>query len=309
VLRFFTFLFFCLCFSASGWACPRPDCVRIGTWNLEWLGSDHRRLRSDDITLDQMADLIARQLSIDLIVLEEVNTGLEGQDGDEHFSLQPWHHLRQVLEQQGYQFGTGSSGYAQHIVLAWRSPVIPVEVADELAIPDHFELDGSCHSSRLRKPLAGRFRAGKMDFWLVGVHLKARGTDYECSNAIHQKQVELMAQDLAALGRKDPNLLLAGDFNTTAHHADLKTLDVDFETLDDKNYRNPASGNASYLGHGDDSTQPGHVIDHLMGSHSILKSWLPGSTTIYRPVNTVIFAETFSDHVPVWTDFSLTTPD
>jgi endonuclease/exonuclease/phosphatase family metal-dependent hydrolase len=309
VLRFFTFLFFCLCFSASGWACPQPDCVRIGTWNLEWLGSDHRQLPSDTATVDHMADLIAHQLSIDLIVLEEVNTDLEGRNRDEYFSLQPWQELRKALEQNGYQFSKGSSGYAQHVVLAWRSPVIQVDIARELAIPDHFELNDSCHSSRLRKPLAGRFRAGKMDFWLVGVHLKAQGADQECSMAIRQKQLSLLSHQLSTLKNQDTDILLAGDFNTSSHNPALNLLQMDFEILDDRNYRNPASGNTSYLGHGDDSTRPGPVIDHLMGSRSILKSWRPGSTTIYRPASTTIFAETFSDHVPVWTDFSLTTPD
>jgi len=300
-LRTFVLFFIGALLSHLANACPKTQCVRIGTWNLEWLGSEKRNQPADQKTIHAIVDLIANQLSIDIISLEEINSSLDGEVRGENFSLKPWQDLQRELKQHGYQVTAGDSGYAQHVVLAWRTPVT-LKTIDELPVPDHYELNESCHSSHLRKPLAGWFRADQFDFWLVGLHLKARGTDSECTSAVRKAQAQDLYAALAPLIKKDPRVILIGDFNANSHDPSLALVN-NFKTLDDKENRSPASNAYSY--HSETSKKENHsgLIDHILVNPASLQAWQEKSTAVYKPKDADVFANTFSDHVPLWADF------
>lgn len=291
-------------------ACPDATCVRIGSWNIEWLGSDKREQPVDQSTLEAMASLIANDWSIDLITLQEINTALDGEYRGEHYSLKTWHALQQALERRGYQTIAGQSGNAQHIVMAWRRPVVSLIPATDLSVPDRFVINEFCRSAHLRKPLAGLFRAGHFDFWLIGIHLKAGTGNTACNNAVREMQTADIARQLSSLTRRDADILIAGDFNATARHKTLSPLaDVGFYPVSDKQTRHPDSGRFSHIGNQDKKPGSGTQLDQIMLLPTSEPEWKARSTRIYKPDNLKQFASRFSDHLPLWTDFSTTQDD
>lgn len=283
-------------------ACPSQDCVRIGTWNIAWLGSEKREQSSDAETLQQMAHLIADEWDIDLIALQEINTAIDGRSryGEQHTTA-AWQQLRAALARKGYQTRIGESGEAQRIVLAWRSPVVALKPATELAIPDSYQLDEFCRSAGLRRPLAGQFRAGAFDFWAVAVHLKSGyGGNTACSNAVRAEQTRLMAQKATAMLQQDRDIILLGDFNASSRHDSLQPLrERGWVSLTDKEKRDQGSYNRTQgLG------KRGSIIDQLMIVPGSTGEWRPRSTMIHAPADLSTFGRRYSDHLPVWADFS-----
>ncbi|MCC7515848.1 MAG: hypothetical protein IT470_00755 [Pseudomonadales bacterium] len=296
--------------SLTAQACPDTDCVRIGSWNIEWLGSDKRDQPVDQPTLNAMAAMIADEWSIDLITLHEINTTLHGEYRGEHYSLDAWKGLQQALERRGYHTATGNSGKAQHIVMAWRNPVVPLILPADMAVPDQFVINEFCRSSNLRKPLAGRFRAGQFDFWLIGIHLKSGVGNTACSSAVRERQSADIAQALPLLTRKDADVLIAGDFNATARHRTLAPLqDAGFYPISDKQHRSTHSSRISHIGNQNKKPGSGTQLDQIMLLPASQPEWQHQSTQIYKPDSLKIFADRFSDHLPIWADFSTDSDD
>lgn len=287
-------------------SCPQSDCVRIGSWNIAWLGSEKREQFTDAATIDSMAKLIADDWSIDLVSLEEINTSIDGDVRGEHYSTQQWSRLRSALEKKGYRTQAGNSGNAQHIVFAWRKPVEVLQVARDMNVPDSYLIDDHCRSSNLRKPLAGFFRAGKFDFWAVGLHLKSGyGGNSSCTNAVRSLQVYYTAKQLDALERQDKDILLIGDFNASGNHDSLQSFrDKGFIALTDRYSRDKASNNRSQ-----GSGKRGSIIDHVMINPANTDEWKNKTTVLYSPEHHVQFMNQYSDHFPVWTDFSMNVGD
>lgn len=290
-------------------ACPKSDCVRVGSWNIEWLGSDKRLNPSDDETVQQMASLVADTLSIDIIVFQEINTRFDGVKHGEHYSIKPWKKLEATLVEKGYRIFTGDSGYAQHLVIAWRNPVSVIRHPFEIDIPDHYDLHEGCRSARLRKPIAGYFRQKNFDFWVVGLHLKSSADRSSCSHDIRTAQVDDLLESMTRLSSADKDIVLAGDFNASSKHDSLsKLLEEGFDVISEKNYRSKASNSSSYY-HRKGNKTGGSLIDHLMIRKEFTTEWQFGSTTIYKPADPDQFANTYSDHLPVWADFSIAVDD
>ena len=276
-------------FSLSALSCPKADCVRIGSWNIAWLGSEKREQLSDTATINSMANLIANEWSIDLISLEEINTSIDGDVRGEHYSTQQWKELRTALQKKGYRTQVGNSGNAQRIVLAWRKPVEELQPASDMEIPDSYRVDDYCRSSNLRKPLTGLFRAGQFDFWAVGLHLKSSyGGKIFCSNAVRSMQAYYISKKIVELEKKDKDILLIGDFNATSKHESL-------QVLREKGFVVAAL-----------STKGKHsnVIDHIMINPANTTEWKNNSAVLYKPENREQFKKRYSDHTPVWSDFS-----
>lgn len=287
---------------------PRCEkhCVRIGSWNIEWLGSSHRSQASDPAAIEAMAKLLADDLDMDLITLQEVNTQLEGQRQGETFSLVPWQQLQKSLQKRGYQTHTGVSGYAQQVVIAWRHPVAVKRLPTELGVPDQFDLGEFCRSSRLRKPLAGLFKAGQFDFWLVGVHLKSAAGQSNCSAAIRTQQaIDLKEEIRKKLRPIDTDVIIAGDFNASQTHTSLQALIQDnFHALHHRKLRHHESHSRSYQSENARKANSGSLVDHLFVSSQYTKEWLPFTAFIYKPEDPRAFARQYSDHLPLWVDFS-----
>lgn len=294
------------CLPALLQACPATDCVRVGAWNIAWLGSEKREQASDKATLDAMAHMIATEWSIDLISLEEINTDMDGRIRGDMMTTAAWRHLRTALEKQGYHTQAGSSGQAQHIVLAWRSPVTALEQPADMNIPDSYSIDEYCRSAGLRRPLAGKFRAGQFDFWAIGVHLKSGyGGNSRCANAVRSLQTDYLAKSIMTLEKSDRDILLLGDFNASSKHDSLSALNErGFVALTDKPMRH-SNSNSRTQGSG----KRGSVIDLIMVRPPATREWFKQSTMLYRPADPEQFNQRFSDHLPVWADFSTAKDD
>lgn len=287
-------------FSLPTLSCPKSNCVRIGSWNIAWLGNENRNQASDAATIDAMARMIADEWSIDLISLEEINTDLTSTLYGKKNSLEPWHQLQTALQKRGYQTQAGNSGQAQHIVFAWRKPVTIISRPQDMAIPDSYHVDDYCRSSELRKPLAGLFRADQFDFWGVGLHLKSGyGGNSACANAVRSQQIYYLEKKLRELEKTDRDIVLLGDFNASSKHDSLQALrQHGFIALTDKAHRAENSNKYSQ-GKG----KRGSIIDHVMVLPGATREWQDQSTVIFKPENAEAFGSRFSDHVPVWSDF------
>ena len=275
-------------FSTNTLSCPKSDCVRIGSWNIAWLGSEKREQLTDAATIASMAQLIADEWSIDLISLEEINTAIDGDMRGEHYSTQQWSQLRDALQKKGYRTQAGNSGNAQRIVFAWRKPVEALKLASDMEIPDSYRIDDYCRSSNLRKPLAGLFHAGQFDFWAIGLHLKSGyGGKTFCSNAVRSMQVYYISKQLSTLEKTDKDILLIGDFNATSKHESLQGF--------------REQGFVATL---TNTAEHNRVIDHVIINSANTTEWKDNSTILYKPANRADFEKRYSDHVPVWSDFS-----
>ncbi len=286
-------------------ACPKPECVRIGAWNIEWLGSDKRSQPVDAATINEMAHLIADVWSIDVMSLEEINTELEGEVRGERYSLQPWQQLQAALQKRGYQTKAGSSGYAQHIVLIWRAPAQALQPPQELPVADHYVINDFCRSANLRVPLGGLFRAGQFDFWFTGVHLKANTGPAACTSAVRNEQTRQLANALQILSLRDKDIVVAGDFNASTRHDSLRALSAfGLRSISDKEHRSIDSNRYSYHSENSKKADSGSQLDHILLLPKATQEWQPASTTLFKPDDAKAFAQRYSDHLPLWADFS-----
>lgn len=287
-------------------ACPGEECVRVGSWNIAWLGSENREQPGDPATIRAMADLIANTWSIDLVALQEINTAVDGELYGERHSTAAWQQLKAALQQHGYRVRSGDSGQVQRVVIAWRAPVKEIKAAQDLPIPESYQVDDNCRSSGLRKPLAGLYRAGGFDFWAVGLHLKSGyGKKGRCADAVREQQVYYMLKQFPRLQQQDPDILLLGDFNATSGHRSLAGLrDAGFVSLADKQRRHPDSNSYTQGRNG-----RGSLIDQLMVQTQHTAEWQRLSTFIPSPADPAAFAQRYSDHLPVWADFSTAQDD
>lgn len=294
-------------FTAQANTCTaNSHCVRVGTWNIAWLGGEKRDQASDSKTIQAMADMIARQWSIDLIALQEINAHIDGEYRGDSFSTRPWRELRTALEKYGYKTAVGSSGQGQRIALAWRKPVVLDESIAELNVPDSYQINEWCRSSNLRRPLAGKFRAEQFDFWFVALHLKSGfGNRGHCTDDVRSQQSDYLAGQLKKLATSDRDILVVGDFNTSGSNKSLNDLfNIGLETTTDKHDRSADSFNRSQ-GKG----KSGKMLDHIMLKRSDTNEWQKKSTTIYKPQDLEHFTRQYSDHFPVWADFNTRTDD
>jgi endonuclease/exonuclease/phosphatase family metal-dependent hydrolase len=280
--------------------------VRVGTWNIAWLGGEKRNQLSDDKTIQTMADMIAKRWSIDLIALQEINTNIDGEYRGDRFTTHPWKTLRSALEKYGYKTATGNSGQGQRIVLAWRKPITLDAVVSELNVPDSYKVNEWCRSSHLRRPLAGKFHAERFDFWFIALHLKSGfGNRGHCTDDVRDLQSYYLAGQIKTLEKTDRDILLVGDFNAAGSNKSLSNLlNIGLETTTDKQDRSSDSYNRSQ-GKG----KYGKVLDHIMLDKNTTSEWIKQSTVIFKPENPEDFTRRFSDHFPVWADFDTRTDD
>lgn len=143
-----------------------------------------------DQELEEVADLIAVEANLDVVSLQEINTGSS-----------EWETLRQLLEDRGYAVaieGT-TSGRSQYVVLVYRMSSVELVAGSSVEIDaaTEYNLGNGCRYQGLRKPVAAQFKAGEFDFLIAAVHLKsksARGIPGRCPGEIRERQ----AQDLLA---------------------------------------------------------------------------------------------------------------
>lgn len=276
--------------------CYGEACIQVGTLNIEWLGS-RGRSRED---ISAIADLLARELDLEAIALQEIDTESEA-----------WEWLSDALGSEGYRFVRGAtSASSQFVVLAYDEDeldLLPGSVR-ELDVPTEFEWPGGeCRIGGQRAPLAARLRAGEFDFWLVGLHLKSRSTRRGrlpgwCPDSIRIAQVRSLAAGLEDLGQAsgEDDVLLVGDFNAFYDDPTLAPLhEAGFESLVSPVARDPGSADHSFL------EGPRGLVDHVMIRTGHTDEAVAGSGFVYvvPPGRLEEYVGRISDHAPVWASF------
>jgi endonuclease/exonuclease/phosphatase family metal-dependent hydrolase len=204
--------------------CSDGKCIQVGSYNIELFGLDRqpfdgieRPHRTDD-QISRLAELITGFFDLEVVVFQEINT-----ESDE------WEKLKAALDARGFDFFEGtSSDRSQFVVLAWDADEVQLVegTAQELDVRDSFNFGDDCQSEKLRKPVAGRFKAGQFDFWVFGVHLKSRVGEDNCTTRVRKEQcVDLVARINELVDETgEQDALIAGDFNERPGHESFQPL-------------------------------------------------------------------------------------
>lgn len=280
--------------------CGTAPCIQIGTFNIKYLGTDSEIVRTD-AQVGEIARMIAVDLDLEVVVLEEINAS------SEDFRV-----LVDSLGAAGYRLHAGQSGGTQNVVLAYDDDEVDLISHDGAAVSElpartFIDMGGPCKDD-VRLPLAGHFRAGQFDFLLVGVHLKSgrrpAGAKADCPDRIRRSQARELARlaEEAAERFGEADLIVAGDFNAFESHFSLNALDqIGLIALTTADRRSFQSGVDSYVAPG----FPG-IIDHLMIRESQTREWVLRSTMVFKVPSAQLsrYLSVISDHAPVWASFT-----
>jgi endonuclease/exonuclease/phosphatase family metal-dependent hydrolase len=309
-MKIFSLLAICLCSVAVAQpapsVCKDGKCIQIASCNIEYLGGhrapfdDVERPDRTDEQLDQLATRVADTLDLEIVVFEEINTKSD-----------QWAKLKSKLATRGYKFLEGTtSDRNQFVVLAWDADEVTLldNSAQELDVPNNFDLDEGCKLPGLRKPLAAKFKAGEFDFWVVGVHLKSQVGEKECNNRVRSEQCKDLLKKIDELvtqsGERD--VIIAGDFNARVGDASLKPL-VDAGFTPQMKFLMPQSAKGSFVKNRDlhDSTE---LIDQVMIRYNETREVVKNSACVMKidtPEERKKYVIEQSDHVPAWVSFRI----
>jgi exonuclease III len=282
--------------------CNDGNCIQIGSFNIELLGK--RRKKFKGVTrprrtaeqLRAISDLVTDTLDLEVVVFQEINT-----------ESSRWTKLKNNLEAKGYRFFPGTaSARNQFVVLAWDSDELSLveDSAHEMDVATTF---GNYEGAR--KPVAGRFKAGEFDFWVVGVHLKSRApVDGSTPAEIRKTQCEDLVAKIDAIvadtGEKD--VVIVGDFNQRIGHDSLRPL-VDGGFTSQMRFLMDASATGSYIKNSG-LHESNDLIDHVMIRFDETQEVVRRSAFVMK-LDSEEDARSFiiekSDHVPVWASFRI----
>jgi predicted extracellular nuclease len=311
MLRSFLFAALFALFSAEALAqnspmvCDDGKCIQIGSYNLELFGLDRAdydgvdRGDRSEAELDSIVTRIATTLDLEVVVFQEINTQSD-----------QWTKLKGKLGTHGYKFFEGThSDRKQFVVLAWDDDEVKLqEPAKELAVRDDFSLSGGCSESGLRTPVAGRFKAGEFDFWVIGVHLKSRSGTPDCTTKIRREQCKDLKEKIDEMtadgGEKD--VIIVGDYNEKPGHDSFKPL-TDAGFTSQMKFLMPTSAKGSYIKNSG-LHQSDDLIDQIMIRYSDTKEVVPNSAYVL-PIASASEAKDYiikqSDHVPACVSFRI----
>lgn len=283
-------------------SCDGEPCLQIGSFNIEYLAGQRRRQRQpipqrSKKTLKKLTKLIAKNIDLEIVVLQEIHT--EGEN---------WQRFSSRLVKRGYRFISGaSSSRNQFVVIAYDAD--EVELLDgvgELDLPNHFVRPGTeCDVDGQRRPVAARFKSGDFDFWLVGLHLKSKGTygiPEDCPDWVRTQQTKNLLAEIERLAQQsgEADVILAGDFNAEFDESSLEPLrQAGFQSQMVPEFRRALSGEYSY------PKRYPSVIDHVMFRPATTRGFVPKSGVIYPLDDADLdsFVGDMSDHLPVWSSF------
>jgi len=190
------------------------DVLRIGSWNLGWLGpSNHTPLERR--TSEDLAHYIARSGAA-VISLQMVGE-TDGSPG-KNATLNNVIHILYSEGQGDWDYVLFPSQYrdrSDFTGVMWNKRLVSA-TAQAYAIPVprmQKALDDTLLWERL--PYAIKFSTGRLEFVLIPVHTHASALpDADISHRVHE--VRLLAQELDGVKKHfgSENLILAGDFNT-----------------------------------------------------------------------------------------------
>jgi predicted extracellular nuclease len=286
--------------------CDDGKCIQVGSYNIELFGKQRKPYRGvvrgprTDDDIDQLVKRIVKTLDLEIVVFEEINT-----ESDQ------WKKLRDKLKGEGYKFFEGkSSDRKQFVVLAWDEDEVSLQdnSAQELDVRADFDLGDGCKEEGLRKPVAGRFKADKFDFWVVGVHLKSRSGEEDCNTKIRAEQCKELIEEIdglmAASGERD--VIVIGDYNERRGHESFQPL-VDAGFISQMKFTMPGSAKGSYIKNADLNASK-DLIDQAMLRYVDTKELVPNSAFVMRlgsEDETKEYIIHQSDHVPVCVSFRI----
>jgi len=205
-----------------GATAQHPDPIRVGAWNIEWLGDADFRSQPSKGVLQQPEALAAyiRESGVDILALEEISDNPHTEFDPDNPILaralallsegqaKPWKYILFPKKDERLTQLTG---------IAWNSQRVtavdgPYKLALNDATPDGFQLWS-------RWPQAMKFQVapGMTDFVLIPIHLKANRRDRARDNPPRQRAQEARAlvSVLDEVRRRfaDQDVILLGDTN------------------------------------------------------------------------------------------------
>ena len=243
------------------------DEIRIGAWNIEWLGfPDKRGKPGRDIAQkpSDLAEYIA-QAKVDVLSLEEicvdknmapfVSTPLNGViDELKNKHGQTWQYL--LFAKASYPPGTEDFiTRGQHIGIAWRTDKAKL-VGEAFSIPvGQNELFGNKFWERRATAVKLSFGEGKTDVVFVPIHLKSNRNDAIASDPdfTHKQRLaetKAFADQLQALKNHfhDDDIVMLGDTNflNTEDDSPKQITDAGFIDLNQIDAGTTAAWGAGY---------------------------------------------------------------
>jgi len=275
--------------AVNGAAPPAGDgghTVNIGTFNVEWLGSEKAgglKARSDKDYKD-MASVI-KASGADVLGLEEVGTP-EALD-------------RLITYLPGYDYVIGTTGVreggkAQRIAILYDSNKVQVDKSSmeeikEVMIP---EIAGE---GRLRAPVAVKMKSGNFDFTMVACHMKARFD--EEAKEMRSAQAEKLNEWIdGKMKNGEKDIVVVGDFNDFLGSVPLRKMESRLYFVSQEA---EARGEGSFI-------RRSSLIDQI-GATSVqggaMDNFIKGSVSLpdIRPYPNYI--KRISDHRPIVASF------
>jgi hypothetical protein len=286
--------------------CKDGKCIQIGNYNIEYLGGERqpfnnvpRPARTDE-ELNRLAERVADTLDLEIVVFEEINTQSD-----------QWKKLKEKLAAKGYKFFEGTtSDRNQFVVLAWDADEVTLldNSARELDVRNSFDYGENCKLPGLRKPVAGHFKAGEFDFWVIGVHLKSQVGETPCNDRVRTEQCKDIVQKVDEIVRDsgERDIIIVGDYNARIGSPTLKPL-TDAGFIAQMKYLMPQSAKGSFVKNRglQESTE---LIDQVMLRYSDTREAVKNSACILRldtPEEREKYIIEQSDHVPAWMSFRI----
>jgi hypothetical protein len=192
--------------------------IRVGAWNIEWLGMPERRsgvAKGQLQTPEALAEYILAA-DIDILGLEEIK--IDAADGSDTSAA-----LRQafaVVEQSGggqwqHRLFATNYGRDQCTGIAWDAArVTPLDEPRIVTNPSQTSTEGRQLWSRPPRGLMFSAGAGLTDFVVVVIHMKS---DYGGDFSQHRgEEAKRLVRDLPS-AFDDPDVVIIGDANCDTH--------------------------------------------------------------------------------------------
>jgi endonuclease/exonuclease/phosphatase family metal-dependent hydrolase len=201
-----------LCALSFALPAQQPAEVKVGTWNIEFYGANHRNFRRDtpprdDADRDQIAARI-RALGVQALAVQEICGAQPLEDLVKRIGP-TW---RAVLGTTG-EWTDGKT--QQAVGFVYDSEALTLVHAEEL-LDFPSDLDGLAVFHRKPVTACFRHRASGADFRLVTVHLKAGRKDRDLAKRrAEAATLHAWVERLQAAEGEDQDIAILGDFNST----------------------------------------------------------------------------------------------
>jgi endonuclease/exonuclease/phosphatase family metal-dependent hydrolase len=199
----------------------RPDraeapVLRVGTWNVEWLGRPDRRASRVAQKPEDVARYVALS-GVDLLCLNEVsNTAPDGPPANETLT-RALALLKEKTGQEWRQLLFAKDDPAekdQWTGVVWNTTKVRL-VGQPMRVP--LRRGPGQKEIWTRQPWAAKFSAGegKTDFVVIPVHMKSNRGGEEVTGKQRLEEARALVRSLGAVQNefRDDDLILLGDFN------------------------------------------------------------------------------------------------